>query len=177
MVELKIENVIAEVEFGTNLDLKKIANLIDTAEYDPDKFPGLIYKLRSPKTISLMFSRGHCVCSGATSISNAKAALTIIYKKLKDLAIINLDTPPKILIKDIIVSYKYNKPLVLEQINKKLPVTDTKYNPIDFPGLVYHDNSTDINVLMFKSGTIIGYGTPFLDHFEGLFNDLEKYYT
>jgi transcription initiation factor TFIID TATA-box-binding protein len=177
MVELKIENVIAEVEFGTNLDLQKIANLVDTAEYDPDKFPGLIYKLRSPKTISLMFSRGHCVCSGATSISNAKAALSIIYKKLKDLEIINLDTPPKIMIKDIIISYNHNKPLALEQIYRKLPPTETKYNPIEFPGLVFHDKSTDINILMFKSGTIVGYGAPFLDHFDELLKELEQYYT
>ena len=103
MVALTIENVIAEVDFGTNLDLQKIADSIETADYNPDQFPGLIYKLRSPKTISLMFSRGHCVCSGAKSISNAKAALKIIYKKLKDQNLIDLGTPPKITIKDIII--------------------------------------------------------------------------
>ncbi|WP_455393047.1 hypothetical protein [[Eubacterium] cellulosolvens] len=177
MVDLKIENVIAEVEFGTNLDLKKIAALVETAEYDPDKFPGLIYKLRSPKTISLMFSHGHCVCSGATSISTAKAALTIIFKKLKDLEVINLNNPPKIVIKDIIISYKHKKSLALDILSKKLPGGDVTYKPTDFPGLVYHDKVTDINILMFKSGVVIGYGTPFLEHFEELLADLTKYYT
>ena len=177
MVDLKIENVIATVEFGTNLDLQKIADLIDTAEYDPDKFPGLIYKLRSPKTISLMFSRGHCVCSGATSISSAKAALTIIYKKLRDLGIIELETPPKISIKDIVVTYKHKKALALNEISKKLPKGNIEYNPTTFPGLVFHDTTTEINVLMFSSGTIVGYGTPYLQHFEELLTELEQYYT
>lgn len=177
MVDLKIENVIATVEFGTNLDLQQIGDLVDTAEYDPDKFPGLIYKLRSPKTISLMFSRGHCVCSGATSISSAKAALTIIYKKLRDLGIIDLETPPKITIKDIIVTCKHKKALALYDISKKLPTSDIEYNPKVFPGLVYHDKTTDINVLMFSSGTIVGYGTPYLQHFEELLSELEQYYA
>lgn len=177
MVDLKIENVIAATELQTNIDLQKIADAVESAEYDPDKFPGLIYKLRSPKTITLIFSRGHCVCSGATSISNAKAALTIIYKKLKDMDIVSTQIAPKITIQDIIISYKYGKSLSLETISKKLPADNVTYNPNEFPGLVYHDNATDITVLMFKSGTIVGYGAPFLVNFEELFTDLEQYYT
>jgi transcription initiation factor TFIID TATA-box-binding protein len=177
MVDLKIENVIAATELQTNLDLQKIADVVESAEYDPDKFPGLIYKLRSPKTITLIFSRGHCVCSGATSISNAKAALTIIYKKLRDLDILSTQTAPKITIQDIIISYKYNKPLALEIISKKMPADNIEYKPNEFPGLVYHDKTTDIKVLLFKSGTIVGYGAPFLVNFEELLADLEEYYT
>ena len=177
MVDLKIENVIAATELQTNIDLQKIANAVESAEYDPDKFPGLIYKLRSPKTITLIFSRGHCVCSGANSISNAKAALTIIYKKLRDMNILSTQAAPKITIQDIIISYKYAKPLSLEMISKKLPTDSVTFNPREFPGLVYHDKTTDIKVLMFKSGTIVGYGTPFLVHFKELLADLEQYYT
>ena len=68
MVDLKIENVIAAIELQTNIDLKKIAESVESAEYDPDKFPGLIYKLRSPKTITLIFSRGHCRCPGGAAV-------------------------------------------------------------------------------------------------------------
>jgi transcription initiation factor TFIID TATA-box-binding protein len=177
MVDYKIENVIAETEFGVNLDLDNIANAVDVANYDPDQFPGLIYKLRSPKTISLLFSHGHCVCSGATSISNAKAALKIIYKKLKDRNLIKLDSIPKIIIKDIVISYDYGSKLVLPVIAKKLPTTETEYNPREFPGLVYHDKDTDINVLIFSSGVIIGYGAPFIDHLDELLSDLEQHYS
>ncbi len=177
MVDLKIENIIATIDFNANLDLKKISESVDSAEYNPDQFPGLIYKLRSPKTITLIFSRGHCVCSGSTDVASAKAALTIIYKKLKDLNIIDLKTPPKIAIKDIITSYKFGKPLALENISKKLPASKVEYHPRDFPGLVYHDTTTDIKVLMFNSGTIVGYGNPFLFELEQLMADLEQYYT
>ncbi len=176
MVELKIENVIASFNLQTNLDLQKIANLVDTAEYDPEQFPGLIFKLRSPKTITLIFSRGHCVCSGAKSIPNAKAALTIIYKKLRDLKIMALEKPPKITIQDIITSYNFGKPLILNDISKKLPAANIEYKPNEFPGLVYHDKATDINVLMFSSGTIVGYGNPFLFEIEQVLSKLEEFY-
>lgn len=177
MVDLTIENVIAAIDFDTNLNLQRIADSVKTAEYDPDQFPGLIYKLHSPKTITLIFSRGHCVCSGATSIPNAKAALNIIYKKLKDLNLIDQNTPPKITIRDIITSYKYKKPLMLDVISKKLPASMIEYTPNDFPAIIYKDDSSDIKVLMFNSGTIVGYGSSYLVELEELLSNLEKYYS
>jgi transcription initiation factor TFIID TATA-box-binding protein len=176
MADITIENVIATLDFNSNLDLKNIADSIETAEYNPDQFPGLIYKLRSPKTITLMFSRGHCVCSGATSISNAKAALTIIYKKLKDLNLTSIETIPEITIKDIVVSSRYEKRLELKTISEYLPAMHTTYNPTEFPGIVYHDKPTDIRVLIFNSGTVVGYGNPHLANIQDILAELEKFF-
>jgi transcription initiation factor TFIID TATA-box-binding protein len=177
MVDLKIENVIAAAEFETNLDLKKIADNVDTADYNPEQFPGLIYKLRKPKTLTLMFSKGHCVCSGATSIANAKAALTIIYKKLKDLEVIEDEKPPKIKIRDIITSYQFENTLDLVELEKKLPASKMESRPDNFPGLIYKDDATEIKVLIFGSGKVVGYGSPELIELEQLLTELEKYYT
>lgn len=179
MVDLKIENVIAEVEFGDNLDLKKVAESITDAEYNPDHFPGLIYKLKSPKTLTLLFSKGHSVCTGAKSLQNAKAALLILYKKLKDLKLIELENLPKIIIQNIIVSYKFKDTLDLKTIAKKLPTSDSvvEYDPKKFSGLVYHDQATDIHVLLFDSGIIVGYGSPLLFELDQLLTELEQYYT
>ena len=176
MADLNIENVIASIDFNSSLDLKNIADTVDTAEYNPDQFPGLIYKLRSPKTITLMFSRGHCVCSGATSLSNAKAALIIIYKKLKDLNITDIETVPEITIKDIIVSYKFDDRLNLKSVSDLLPSMHTTYKPSEFPGIVYHDKPTDITVLIFNSGVIVGYGNPHLANLQDILDELEKFY-
>ena len=179
MVDLKIENVIAELEFEDDLDLKKIAESLNGAEYNPDHFPGLLYKLKSPKSLTLMFSRGYSVCTGAQSLENAKAALKIIYKKLKDQSLIDAEKMPTINIQNIIVSYKFKDTLDLEAISKKLPKTNSEieYDPKKFPGLKYHDNATDINVLLFNTGVIVGYGTHLLIELEQLLGELEEYYT
>jgi transcription initiation factor TFIID TATA-box-binding protein len=177
MVDLKIENVIAATEFNMELDLLKIAGDIKDAEYDPDHFPGLIYKLRSPKTVTLMFAKGYTVCTGAKSIQNAKAALTIIFKKLIDQKLITIEKMPTIMIQNLIVSYKYKENLDLESITKKLPPDDFEYNPKNFPGIIYHEKTTEISALIFKTGVIVGYGSPHIVEMDNVLERLEKYYT
>jgi transcription initiation factor TFIID TATA-box-binding protein len=177
MVDLIIENVIAATELNSELDLPKIAEVIKDVEYDPDHFPGLIYKLKSPKTVTLMFSKGYTVCTGAKSVQNAKAALMIIYKKLIDQNLIDLDKIPTIFIQNIIVSYKYKNPLNLATIQSKLPNDDVEYNPKKFPGLVYNDKSTDINALIFNTGVVVGYGSPHLVDLDDVLTKLEEAYN
>jgi transcription initiation factor TFIID TATA-box-binding protein len=177
MVDLKIENVIAATELNNELDLLKIAETIKDVEYDPDHFPGLIYKLKSPKTVTLMFSKGYTVCTGAKSIQNAKAALMIIYKKLIDQNLIDLEKVPTIFIQNIIVSYKYKKPLDLASLRDKLPIDDVEYNPKKFPGLIYNDKTTDISALIFKTGVVVGYGSPHLVDIDDVLTKLEESYS
>jgi transcription initiation factor TFIID TATA-box-binding protein len=177
MVDLKIENVIASTEFEFELDLPKIAEEIDDAEFDPEHFPGIIYKLKSPKTVTLMFSKGYTVCTGAKSIQNAKAALTIIIKKLNDKNLIELLKLPKINVQNVIVSYNYKTPLNLDEIAKKMPKDSIEYNPRKFPGVVFHDKTTDITVLIFRSGVIVGEGSPHVVDLDDVLTKLEQYYT
>ena len=50
MVKIRIENVVASTSLGDELDLQSIALGLDGAEYEPEQFPGLIYRLKQPKT-------------------------------------------------------------------------------------------------------------------------------
>lgn len=177
MVDIKVENVIAAIDFDTDMDLSKIAESIKDIEYDPDHFPGVIYKLKSPKTITLMFSKGYTVCTGAKSVQNAKAALTIFFKKLQDLNLISIEKIPKISIQDIIVSYKYKNPLNLFELSTKISKEHLEFNPKKFPGLIYNDSTTGISVLIFQSGVIVGYGSPHLIDIQDLLESLEQYYS
>ena len=177
MVDLKIENVIASTQFDFDLDLPKIAGEITDAEFDPDHFPGIIYKLKSPKTVTLMFSKGYTVCTGAKSIQNAKAALMIIIKKLNDKKLVELETIPKIDIQNVIVSYKYKNQLNLEEIIKRMPVENIEYDPRKFPGIIFLDKTTDVTVLIFRSGVIVGHGTPHIIDLNDVLTKLENYYT
>ena len=55
MPNIKIENVVASTSLGEQLDLQAIALALDGAEYEPEQFPGLIYRLKEPKTATLLF--------------------------------------------------------------------------------------------------------------------------
>ncbi|MGP8109308.1 MAG: TATA-box-binding protein, partial [Thermoplasmata archaeon] len=64
MVRIRIENVVASTSLGDALDLQSIALGLDGAEYEPEQFPGLIYRLKQPKTAILLFRSGKVVCTG-----------------------------------------------------------------------------------------------------------------
>ncbi len=65
MAKIKIENVVASTSLGEELDLQAIALALGGAEYEPEQFPGLIYRLKEPKTATLLFRSGKVVCTGA----------------------------------------------------------------------------------------------------------------
>jgi TATA-box binding protein (TBP) (component of TFIID and TFIIIB) len=47
------------------LDLNQITKNFVDVEYHPDQFPGLVFRLKTPKTATLIFSSGKMVCTGA----------------------------------------------------------------------------------------------------------------
>jgi len=65
MIEIKIQNIIATTSFADKLDLDVIAQSFDEAEYEPEQFPGLVYRLNNPKTSTLLFRSGKANCTGA----------------------------------------------------------------------------------------------------------------
>ena len=69
MAVIKIENVVASTSLGAELDLQKIVLALEGAEYDPEQFPGLIYRLKEPKTATLLFRSGKAVCTGGKSLN------------------------------------------------------------------------------------------------------------
>ncbi|EQD27439.1 transcription factor, partial [mine drainage metagenome] len=48
--KIKIENIVASTSLAEHLDLSQIAMALEGSEYEPEQFPGLIYRLTEPKT-------------------------------------------------------------------------------------------------------------------------------
>ena len=82
MTEITIQNIVASTKFAEKLDLDVIAQSIKEAEYEPEQFPGLIYRLKEPKTATLLFTSGAANCTGAKSIDDVKLNIKIIASKL-----------------------------------------------------------------------------------------------
>ena len=74
MPEVKVENIVASTSFSDKLDLDVIAQSLEEAEYEPEQFPGLVYRLSSPKTATLLFRSGKANCTGAKNIEVQLAA-------------------------------------------------------------------------------------------------------
>lgn len=63
--EITIQNIVASGDLHTNIDLNMAAIVMEYAMYEPEVFPGLIYRMQEPKTVFLIFSTGRIVCTGA----------------------------------------------------------------------------------------------------------------
>ena len=72
---INIENVVASTGIGQELDLQSVAMDLEGADYDPEQFPGLVYRTQDPKSAALIFRSGKIVCTGAKSTDDVHQSL------------------------------------------------------------------------------------------------------
>jgi transcription initiation factor TFIID TATA-box-binding protein len=70
---ISIQNIVASVSLNQKIDLQKIVEKFPQTEYNPSVFPGLVFRLKKPKTATLIFGTGKMVCTGAKSEKKAAA--------------------------------------------------------------------------------------------------------
>jgi len=82
---IQIQNIVASANLGMEVLLEKAAYLLENTMYEPEQFPGLIYRLTDPKVVLLIFSSGKMVITGAKSEEEVEKAVNHTYKTLLDL--------------------------------------------------------------------------------------------
>ncbi len=80
--KVKVQNMVASFDFGRKFDLEKIARSYENTEYEPEVFPGLVFRLDDPEVVVLLFVSGKGVCAGAKSMKDVKRAAKKITKIL-----------------------------------------------------------------------------------------------
>ena len=86
----KIQNIVTSADLGSGINLNKIAvgfNL-DRIEYEPEQFPGLVYRLESPKVVVLLFGSGKLIITGGKEPEDARKAVQKIVNDLKNLGLL-----------------------------------------------------------------------------------------
>jgi TATA-box binding protein (TBP) (component of TFIID and TFIIIB) len=100
---IEIQNVVASTGIGQELDLEALAADLPGADFNPDNFPGLVYRTQDPKAAALIFRSGKIVCTGAKSIDDVHEALDIIFDKLRGLSI-PVEEDPEVTVQNIVSS-------------------------------------------------------------------------
>src|ERR1017187_3156450 len=80
---ISIENVVASASVNQKVDLNEITKKFVDVEYHPDQFPGLVFRLKVPKTATLVFSSGKMVCTGAKSEKQSREAVQEGARRMK----------------------------------------------------------------------------------------------
>jgi len=89
--EITIQNIVASGDLHTFIDLNKAAIIMENAMYEPEVFPGLIYRMPDPKTVFLIFSTGKVVCTGAKNKKSVKEAIIKLNREVRELGITQKD--------------------------------------------------------------------------------------
>jgi len=152
MEDIKIENVVASTDFKRRMPLDKIAVYLENTEYEPEQFPGLVYRLSEPKAAALIFGSGKVVCTGTTSPDEARTAVMKIIEELKESDVV-IEEEPTITVQNMVASSHLNQKLNLNRIAFEL--VGTEYEPAQFPGLVYRLDDPKVAFLLFSSGKIV----------------------
>lgn len=153
---LKVQNIVATTSLGKPISLTKLARTQSNTEYNPETFPGLILRVKKPKSAVLVFTSGNLVCTGTKSISQVKQVIDIVIKQLRKIGV-RITEKPKINVQNIVASGNIDIMLNLNVL--ALELGNTEYEPEQFPGLVYKLIEPTATFLLFSNGKLVCTGT------------------
>jgi transcription initiation factor TFIID TATA-box-binding protein len=134
------------------LDLKDITKKFPDVEWNPDQFPGAVFRLKTPKTATLLFSSGKMVCTGSKSEDMARKAVKTVVQKLRK-GKIKIKKEAVVTIQNIVASINLGGKVHLEQAARTLP--RSMYEPEQFPGLIHRMLDPKTVILIFSSGKLV----------------------
>jgi transcription initiation factor TFIID TATA-box-binding protein len=150
--QIRIENVVASATLNQRIDLKAVVKSYPGVEYRPEQFPGLVFRLKKPKTATLIFNSGKMVCTGAKSEKEARGAVMKVIEELKRSGIVIVGKP-ELKIQNIVASANLGGMIDLEQA--AFTLGKTMYEPEQFPGLIYRMDDPKVVILLFASGKLV----------------------
>ncbi len=81
--DIAIQNMVASGSVGGKLNLNEIVFKFENTEYEPEQFPGLVYKLPNSHITFLLFGTGNIVITGAKSEKEIIESVHVLRDQLK----------------------------------------------------------------------------------------------
>src|SRR4030067_2538342 len=152
---IAIQNIVASVSLNQKIDLQKIVEKFPHPGDNPSLFPGLVFRLKKPKTATLIFGTGKMVCTGAKSEKESRRAVEKVVKELRGQGI-QITEKPVVKIQNIVASAELGGEIDLESLVYKLG--RVMYEPEQFPGGVYRMPDPKVVFLIFSAGKLVCVG-------------------
>lgn len=159
-MKIEIQNVVASGRIADSLDLQSLSLAIgdDGVTYKPERFPGLVYRMRKPKVAILLFSTGKVVCTGGKSVEQTRTAVRKVAETVAS-AGVKVRDKLDIEIQNIVATADLKTDFDLSLVATTLISEGVEYEPEQFPGLVYRIGEPKAVILVFQSGKVVCTGT------------------
>jgi len=90
-LKYQVQNIVTSADLGTTINLNKIAIgfNFEQIEYEPEQFPGLVYRMSEPKVVVLIFGSGKLIITGGKVEEDAKHAVKNIVHALSTAGVLS----------------------------------------------------------------------------------------
>ena len=168
----KVVNIVATVitEIDKVIDLNQIIQKCEDVEYHPERFPGLIMRIKNPHATLLIFSSGRMVVTGLRKIIHAPKVVQKAIKKIQK-AGFKLRNP-KIIIQNIVATGDLHLKIDLDKAT--IVADNIMYEPEVFPGMIYRIPDPKTVFIIFSTGKIVCLGAKEIETIEIAIKELHK---
>ena len=166
-----VENVVTSADTNRDLDLESLCVDLPNAQFNPEDFPGIVYRSTDEGVAVLIFRSGKIVCTGADSIEQTHKVIDEIKGQFDEIGLEYDELDPTV--QNVVGVADMDEDLNLNAIAIGLGLEKTEYEPEQFPGLIYRRSSDDPVALLFGSGQIVITGGTSHDDIE---NGVEMMY-
>jgi transcription initiation factor TFIID TATA-box-binding protein len=82
-----VTNIVCSYDMGKYINLNRVVITLnlENIEYEPEQFPGLVYRIHDPKIVALLFSSGKIILTGGKNIEDIKRGLDLLEQKLESI--------------------------------------------------------------------------------------------
>ena len=81
--KITVQNIVASGSIDLSLNLNVLALQLENTEYEPEQFPGLVYKLVEPTATFLLFSNGKLVCTGTKNKQQLEDSMVQLQRNIR----------------------------------------------------------------------------------------------
>lgn len=85
--DVNVTNIVCSYDMGKSINLNKVVITLqlENIEYEPEQFPGLVYRIADPKIVALLFSSGKIILTGGKNLTDVRAGLAVLEQHLADI--------------------------------------------------------------------------------------------
>ena len=82
--DVAVTNMVCSYDLGTKINLNKVVMTLslESIEYEPEQFPGLVYRISDPKIVALLFSSGKIILTGGKTMEDVERGVAFLEQKL-----------------------------------------------------------------------------------------------
>lgn len=90
--KIAIQNIVVSADLHATIDLYALSKEVKAVDYEPEQFPGAIFRIAEPKAVIILFKNGKMICTGTSTEANIKKVLEFASKIISKY-VISLNPP------------------------------------------------------------------------------------